>query len=345
MPLISIIVPVYNADKYLHRCVDSILSQTFSDFEILLINDGSIDGTRIICDEYALSDSRIRVFHKQNAGVSSARNLGLDQAQGEYVMFMDSDDYWYVNTALEHMAYTAQQFDLDIVRGEYKMVDQRGCELPEIPISKIKHSLSYKIINSSTFYTQVICRDNFIFLSLIRKRAIDTLRFNVERVFLEDMEFYVLLLLHPMKCMYVPIKFYAYRQLPTSASHTPKIRNLADSFSMCELFDRCSNKADDDVLRKAYRRNSVMMYFWTLETVASNPYYQSRSEISTALSLNERQQQVSRWAKSDEYRYPIIVHFPVMVGVCLFRYLNILKRVMALVKRLMKQFKIKVNNK
>lgn len=92
MPEISIIVPVYKVEKYLHRCVDSILAQTFTDFELLLIDDGSPDLSGAICDEYAAKDDRIRVFHKENGGVSSARNLGLDNAQGKYIMFCDSDD-------------------------------------------------------------------------------------------------------------------------------------------------------------------------------------------------------------------------------------------------------------
>lgn len=78
-PKVSIIVPVYNVEKYLHRCVDSILLQTFTDFELLLIDDGSTDKSVDICDKYALKDSRIRVFHKKNGGVSSARNLGIPQ--------------------------------------------------------------------------------------------------------------------------------------------------------------------------------------------------------------------------------------------------------------------------
>ena len=93
MTKISVIVPVYNAEKYLCRCIDSILSQTFTDFELLLINDGSKDGSDAICDEYAAKDNRVRVFHKENGGVSSARNLGLDNAKGEWITFVDSDDF------------------------------------------------------------------------------------------------------------------------------------------------------------------------------------------------------------------------------------------------------------
>lgn len=92
-PKISVIVPVYNVEKYLRKCVDSILSQTFTDFELLLIDDGSKDHSGEICDEYALQDDRVKVFHKENGGVSSARNLGIDVAKGEWITFVDADDY------------------------------------------------------------------------------------------------------------------------------------------------------------------------------------------------------------------------------------------------------------
>lgn len=91
-PKISVIVPVYKAEAYLCRCVDSILSQTFEDFELLLIDDGSPDRSGEICDEYAKRDCRVRVFHKENGGVSSARNVGIDNAIGEWIWFMDADD-------------------------------------------------------------------------------------------------------------------------------------------------------------------------------------------------------------------------------------------------------------
>ena len=90
---ISIIVPIYNVEKYLSRCVDSILNQTFTDFELILVDDGSTDNSGKICDEYAEKDCRIKVIHKDNWGVSSARNVGLENSVGEYIMFCDSDDF------------------------------------------------------------------------------------------------------------------------------------------------------------------------------------------------------------------------------------------------------------
>lgn len=91
--MISIIVPIYNAEKFITRCVDSVIAQTYQDWELLLVDDGSPDKSGAICDDYASRDSRIKVFHKQNRGVSSARNLGLDNAQGEWIAFVDADDY------------------------------------------------------------------------------------------------------------------------------------------------------------------------------------------------------------------------------------------------------------
>ncbi len=91
-PKVSVIVPVYKVEKYLPECIDSILAQTFTDFELILVDDGSPDNSGKICDDYATRDSRIRVFHKENGGVSSARNLGLEHACGEWIIFVDSDD-------------------------------------------------------------------------------------------------------------------------------------------------------------------------------------------------------------------------------------------------------------
>lgn len=112
-PKISVIVPVYNAERYLHSCIESIIAQTFSDFELLLINDGSKDNSGDICNKYVEKDSRIRVFHKENGGVSSARNVGLDNARGEWVAFVDSDDTLDINF-IQKSLYNIPDF-VDIV--------------------------------------------------------------------------------------------------------------------------------------------------------------------------------------------------------------------------------------
>lgn len=93
MPIVSVIIPVYNTEKYLRECIDSVLAQTFDDFELLLINDGSTDSSGEICDEYAKKDRRIKVFHQENKGPANARNIGILKANGSYITFVDADDY------------------------------------------------------------------------------------------------------------------------------------------------------------------------------------------------------------------------------------------------------------
>ncbi len=112
---VSVIIPIYNTEKYLRRCVDSALVQTLSDIEVILVDDGSPDGCGAICDGYAASDSRVKVFHKENGGASSARNLGLATAEGEYVFFLDSDDR-IDEDGLERLYEIASQNKTDFVR-------------------------------------------------------------------------------------------------------------------------------------------------------------------------------------------------------------------------------------
>ena len=120
--MISVIVPVYKVEKYLRRCVDSIFAQTFADFELLLVDDGSPDNSGKICDEYAALDPRVRVFHKPNGGVSSARNLGLENARGEWISFIDSDD-WVDRTYLEKLMQ-GKEADLSVCSFKLENTDE-----------------------------------------------------------------------------------------------------------------------------------------------------------------------------------------------------------------------------
>lgn len=121
-PLISVIVPVYKVEPYLHRCVDSILSQTYTNLEIILVDDGSPDNCPTICDEYAKTDKRVKVIHKENGGLSDARNVGMAAASGEYLMFVDSDD-WLENNAVETLSGLSQKYDAQIVIGGMQRIE------------------------------------------------------------------------------------------------------------------------------------------------------------------------------------------------------------------------------
>lgn len=124
-PKISIIVPVYNVEQYLEKCIGSILEQSFTDFEIILVNDGSKDNSGVICDTYAERDDRISVIHKENGGLSSARNVGLDLAVGEYISFIDSDD-WIDKEMFSILYNNSILYDADIVAGNIAEISKSG---------------------------------------------------------------------------------------------------------------------------------------------------------------------------------------------------------------------------
>lgn len=113
-PLVSVVIPVYNVEKYLRECVDSVINQTYRQIEIILIDDGSTDSCGDICDKYALIDSRIKLIHQENQGLGHARNVGMVEATGKYIIFLDSDDYWEL-TALEELIEEAEKKDLQVI--------------------------------------------------------------------------------------------------------------------------------------------------------------------------------------------------------------------------------------
>lgn len=124
MPKLSVIVPVYNTEKYLRQCIDSILSQIFSDFELILVDDGSTDKSGVICDEYSCKDNRIRVIHQENDGVTAARKRGVETATGEYISFIDSDD-WIEPNMYQDMLMQADSYNADMILCDM-VVEQPG---------------------------------------------------------------------------------------------------------------------------------------------------------------------------------------------------------------------------
>lgn len=317
IPKISVIIPVYNAEKYLYRCIDSVLAQTYQDFELLLIDDGSKDSSGIICDEYAAKDARLRVFHKENGGVSDTRNYGLDLAHGKYLMFLDSDDFWLRNDVLEMLIGKAEENDLDIIRGEYSAMLEDGTLAWNREISAERRNHAGQILTNVEFLEYAIHGEFFLPLSMIKLSSIGKLRFEVGRVFLEDMLFYSTYLLHSLRCMYVPnIRFYAYRKNEGSASNEANVRKLADSFSMCYRFHDLAQNTRDVALKNKFVYNSIMMYYWTLETVAMKAYYPQRKRLIIELKLEILIHDVRNWIRdSSQFFFSPIFYLSPLRGV------------------------------
>lgn len=175
-PKISVIVPVYNTEKWLRRCIDSILGQTFADFELLLIDDGSTDGSGAICDEYAEADQRVRVFHKPNGGVSSARNLGLDNAKGKWITFADADDWIDVDYFDKVMAADCCNI-ADTIVSNFKNVHKGGTDIYKYnhkgedlvrSIRKLLITMGGTCVWAKFFRKELIRKHNIIFPMGIR---------------------------------------------------------------------------------------------------------------------------------------------------------------------------------
>lgn len=202
---ISIIIPVYNAEKTICRMLDCLLAQTLSDFEILIVNDGSTDNTPQVVESYAEKDTRIRVFHKQNEGVAMARQMGVDKAQGEYCIHADADD-WVDPTMLEDMYNKAKQDDADVVIADYFINTKNS----EKNCRQKPSSLAPLDVLQDMF-------DNKIFGSLWHKLVRTDLYRKYDAKFFaginhcEDLLIWVQLLQHPeIKVSYLPKAFYHY---------------------------------------------------------------------------------------------------------------------------------------
>lgn len=158
-PSVSIIVPVYNAEACLRRCVESVLNQEYADFELLLADDGSRDGSGRICDEYAAADSRVRVFHKENSGVSDSRNLCLDQARGRYLQFLDADD-WITANATKLLVQAIEEHLCDLVISDfYRVVGERVSpkgDIDEAQVLSREEYASHMMENPANYYYGVL---------------------------------------------------------------------------------------------------------------------------------------------------------------------------------------------
>lgn len=181
-PLVSVVVPVYNVEHYIHRSVDSLLNQTYPYLDIILVDDGSSDLSPQICDEYAKRDGRIRVIHKKNGGVSDARNVGLDMVRGKYLTFLDSDDYIAVN-AIEQFVQVIQEQDVDIVCCGINIVDSYG-NIYDYRRGDISFRMRGEDVVKLLF--KDVFPYNFAHSKLYKSSLFDGIRFPFDRIY-EDM--------------------------------------------------------------------------------------------------------------------------------------------------------------
>ena len=232
----SIIIPVYNVKKYLSECINSVLSQTYDDYEIILVDDGSTDGSSKLCDEYQNQDSRIKTIHKENGGLSSARNCGIQLAKGVYILFLDSDDFWNDKNALSTIAeMTNRNVDL-VCFGYREYVDGQGDNGVGIDFYEFDLQLTDKdavlkeMISKGVYVSSAWCK------AVKRSVIIDNKLMFVEGITSEDVDWSARLLKCINNVAVFPESFYCYRQRNSSIVHNIKYENveiLTDNIIRC----------------------------------------------------------------------------------------------------------------
>lgn len=310
IPKISIIVPVYNVEKYISMCIDSILAQTFTEFELLLVDDGSLDNSGNICDEYARKDTRIRVFHKLNGGVSSARNWGLDKALGEWVTFVDADD-WISDSFMENL-YKPILSDntIEFVQG--------GCtNYVNNEIADIEQQYEYLVSSDSIYlfnhFRGLTVSKLFNLKNVIR--SLD-LKFDEQMRTAEDMAFTLDYILHIKKYCFISEVGYYYRYNPGSLTHTRKIKPYDVALfefkhlysSIQRYIDKYQIPQNDIVFRKGQNASTL---FNTLKCLYLNKYNFSKRKTHLKNDFSKEERNVFAYLKTNFIDGLIILFYKV----------------------------------
>lgn len=225
--LVSIILPVYNAEKFLNKCVQSILNQTYKNFELLIINDGSKDNSLQICQELAKTDNRIRVFDKQNGGCSTARNMGIENASGEYFTFIDPDDYM-LPAHIECLVKAASKGDMGIV--DFLRTKPKE-KYKENTIKQL--SVNGKYVEKDEFVKGILAFPTYgggvVWNKLFKKSILKDVRFDENCYYFDDLNFLFKYVMNCQTFYYLPIKTYMYVVNPNSNS----AKNLSERKLTC----------------------------------------------------------------------------------------------------------------
>lgn len=259
--LVSFIVPVYNVEKYLEECVNSLRQQTIKDIEIILVDDGSSDGSPAICDNFKKIDKRVKVIHKINGGLSDARNVGLNIAQGDYVIFIDSDDFWANEKNLEQLLVEFEKTpECDFIGFNcsyyYPSLNKtvkwvKYASEIENPISP-KDCIT-KLVESGTFPMSACLK--------IFKRSL--LQNNIEfikNIYSEDIPWFIELLKKTNCCKFVNLYIYMYRkEVSNSISSSFSIKKFTD------VFNSLKQGVSEDIKEWDKKANIALMSFWAYE--------------------------------------------------------------------------------
>jgi len=286
-PKISVIVPVYNVEKYLRECVDSVLAQTFTDFELILVDDGSPDDSGKICDEYAAKDSRVRVFHKANGGVVEARFFGLKQARGDYVVFLDSDDSW-TKTALDGLWAETRNGTIDYVRAGfmYENAKREICSTV-VPATRGKFAVSELLQRpfETVFHFTGMC----VCGGGARRKVALAAASDIESAKInwgEDGLFAVAIFLRSKTAAFSRDPFYYYLQREGSALHQFNPRVVESCEVFCNAMENIlarSGQFSRERVKEIVRTHSAQLASYAFSMSLRAPFSQEREKLANAL--------------------------------------------------------------
>lgn len=258
MKKVCIIIPIYNIERYLSECLDSVLRQSYQNLEIILIDDGSTDNSGNICDEYAAKDHRFQVIHKENGGAASAKNVGLDHVTGDYIAFLDSDDYVEV-TWIEKMVSSLETADADIAECDLVKEYVNKTEPGNIEISKLGSFTceDYLAIYLQNWTCSLFCN------KLFKAELIKEIRFRQERRCIDDEFFTYKVLSSAQKIVRIEDKLYHYRQRKSSAVSSEKNKKQITDDALEILIERYKWICERfPKLRKIYLCHDVDIMFY-----------------------------------------------------------------------------------
>ncbi|MGN1377607.1 MAG: glycosyltransferase [Dorea sp.] len=303
-PTVSIIVPVYNAENTVSRCIESILNQDYTDFELILVDDGSHDSSGMICDRFASEDSRIHVIHKQNTGVSDSRNIAIDQAKGTYLQFLDSDD-WITPNATGLLVQSAQQYHCDMVISDfYRVVGDRVSHKGDIEDDCVltrEEFAEHMIENPADFYYGVLWNKLF-------KRSIieeHHLRMDTSISWCEDFMFNLEYIRHAnvFFALQVPIYYY----VKTKGSLASQGMSISKTIKMkLMVFEYYNNFYKHVMNDEDYEKNKLQVYRFLIDAAGDGAV--PPAILPGSKKLGEERNQISSEAISgegflmDEYR-------------------------------------------
>ena len=250
---VSIIIPVYQVEQYLKQCVESVINQSYRNIEVILVDDGSTDESSMICDQYASVDDRVKVIHQENSGLSEARNSGVKVAAGDYVAFLDSDDYWDDKEALERLVKRICVSNADVLNYSYKKyIEDKEEKYPyfsdvmPMPLEYRGKTKQLEYLTTKHLYIASACN------KLIRRELFDVELAFRKDVYSEDIEWCAKLMKKAQTMDFVCENFYCYRQRSTSIRYTINHKKCED---LCNNIIRCMEMAQDkdDIQKYLYR--------------------------------------------------------------------------------------------